>query len=764
MIPRGFEKYSQFILWRAVDLPDGRTNKIPIDHRTGAPGDAHDAGAWLDGPTAVALADALGLGVGFVFTAADPFFFLDIDHAWEADGWSDLAVGLVARLDGCAVEVSQSGEGLHVFGTSAPMLHKCKNVPLGLELYTERRFVALTGREARGDARLDVTDRLATVIEDHFQPDATADGRPFDWTTESATGWNGPADNLELIDRAKRAKPSAAATFGKVATFGQLFAADVDALARAYPDENGRDYDASSADMALAQHLAFWTGKNCQRMRDIMELSELKRSKWEDRAGYYLERTVTVACTRQENVYSSTPPPRPPRPGNARTGPAVLCPDQQIDHFEGCVYVSDEHRVRIPNGERLKPEAFRARMGGRCFLLDHPRDEGKTPTTKDAFKAFTENEALECDSVASVRFRPDRPPVEVFEDESRRYWNSYQPRGGRRLEGDPGPFLEHVRRMIPDDGDREILLSYMAACVQLPAIKAQWAPVVIGAPGNGKTRVLRDSLEYALGPKHCHDVNPDDLGNKFNAWVEGKLLATVEEVRVGGRTDVANSLKPLITNRRLPIQAKGVDQRVGDNFANFLLFSNHRDAIYKDNDDRRYAVFYTAQETAKDIERDGMSSEYFDALFDWFDADGLAIVADYLATRAVSVKIRGRAPLTTGEDEAVRQSFGAAEQLILEAVQSHEIGFRDDLIWSLSAERLLKENRKPAHPNLMARVMRNIGYVKHPALAGDNGRIEIDGVRRTVYAKLGTIPELNHTSAAGVKAAMERALDPAVAY
>ncbi|WP_396126770.1 phage NrS-1 polymerase family protein [Acidicapsa ligni] len=76
--------------------------------------------------------------------------------------------------------------------------------------------------------------------------------------------------------------------------------ADAKALALAYPDP-ARGYDASAADSAIAQHLAFWTGKNCERIRNIMYQSKLVRDKWERED--YLPRTILGVVARQVDVF-----------------------------------------------------------------------------------------------------------------------------------------------------------------------------------------------------------------------------------------------------------------------------------------------------------------------------------------------------------------------------------------------------------------------------------------------------------------------------
>ena len=48
------------------------------------------------------------------------------------------------------------------------------------------------------------------------------------------------------------------------------------------------------------QHLAFWTGNNCERMLTLVKQSALARDKWDSREGYYLERTIQRALSSED--------------------------------------------------------------------------------------------------------------------------------------------------------------------------------------------------------------------------------------------------------------------------------------------------------------------------------------------------------------------------------------------------------------------------------------------------------------------------------
>ena len=739
------ERYPQFIIWEAIPLENGDVKKVPVHQITRRAHDAHDPAIWMPATDANAIAAVWGkpYGVGFTFTAEDPFFFIDIDNCAVTGGqWSPFATEMCAIFPGAAVEVSQSGRGIHIIGTGrAPAPRRIKAGDL-FDLYTERRFVALSGRPVYGDAATVHDDALAHVVRRWLTPKAGTGTPATEWTVEPVPEWTGPVDDDDLIARARRAA-SGASVFGTSVSFDQLWVADADALGDRWPDDHGmRPYDANEVDASLAQHLAFWTGNNCERIRSLMQRSALRREKWDARPEY-LERTILRAVGLQTTVYTGVPGGTSAvdratagTPG-IREGYQFMPVPAQVEYFAGCTYVQNIHRALVPGGELLKPVQFKAAYGGYQFAWDNTRD---TKSTRNAWEAFTESQGFRFPKVTGVRFLPRVTPGEIIETNGLRYINSYVPKWGARRSGDPGPFLEHLERLLPDESDREVLLSYLAACVQQMGAKAQWCPVVQGMEGNGKT-VMYSVMEYAIGADHCHQLNPRDVDNKFNAWIEGKLLVGVEEIRVAGKWELADVLKPLITNRRVPLQGKNEDQRTGDNCANFLMFSNHKDAVLKTNSDRRYCVLYTAQQDDGDLERDGLDKAYFKSLYDWIETDGAAITAEYLWTRPVTVDILGRAPKTTSTAEAIVQSYGLVEQTIIQAVDLDEPGFRGDLICTRAVDSLLRNLGKRLSPHATRIALERVGYVRHPALESAQGKVRVDGVRRRLYVRQGSVVE-----------------------
>jgi hypothetical protein len=193
-----------------------------------------------------------------------------------------------------------------------------------LELYTHERFVALTGINAIGDASVDLSAAIAAVAAEYFPPNPH--GQIAGWTSEPMPEWDGPKDDAELIKIALAAsRKSAAGAFGGV-TFEDLWTANAGKLATKWPSDKG-GYDASQADAALASHLAFWTGKDCERTRSLMMLSALARPKWDDRPEW-LEMTIMRAASVVTKV-ASGPSNTPSQP------PSVSTPRDIAINFDG---------------------------------------------------------------------------------------------------------------------------------------------------------------------------------------------------------------------------------------------------------------------------------------------------------------------------------------------------------------------------------------------------------------------------------------------
>ncbi len=727
--------YRQFIIY--VTQPSrtrpGKIDKFPCDYRTGQVVDAHKEAIWTDARAAIVAAANFGpnYGVAFVFTENDPFWFLDIDDCLLPDGsdWSPLANQLCSMFAGAAVEVSVSGKGLHIFGTGAVPHHSNKREDLHIEFYTTKRFVALTGTSAVGSSATDFSHMLPAFVATTFPPVERAENG---WTDAPVADWIGPTDDEELLRRAMRSQ-STNSVFGNKASFAELWTADENALTKAFPDDRlDRPYNASSVDAALAQHLAFWTGNNCERMRSLMERSALVRDKWDRRGDDYLARTILNATAMQGEVLQdkvletlSVVVSLDAPTGHMVTGSTFAGAEDQLKLFAGCVYVQDQHRVLIPGGYLLKPEQFKVAYGGYTFTMDTANEK----VTRDPWEALTQNQSYRCAKANTTCFKPDLPAGTLVNRNNQILVNTYHPVEVRRIAGDVTPFLTHLGKVLPDPRDALILLSYMAACVQHKGFKFQWAPLLQGVEGNGKTLFTRCVAE-AVGRRYVHWPKASKLTKDFNGWMVGKLFYGVEDIYTPDhKREVFEELKPMITGGDgLEIERKGVDQVSDDICGNFMFNCNNKSGLRKTRNDRRICVFYTAQQSADDVVVAGMGGDYFQKLYEWLRGDGYAIVADYLHTFAIPDELNPakgcqRAPITSTTEAAITEGCGSIEQEIQEAVAQGLPGFCGGWISSIQLERLLERigaSRRVSH-NKRKEILADLGYIPHPALI--DGRV-----------------------------------------
>lgn len=793
---RALQNVRAFIVYRLEPRADGKLDKIPTSPYDGGNIDPHHPHAWMLPDEALMWAEQLnaqplppgvsGYGTGVIISEdivlpnGRRLFALDIDKCRDGDIWAPHASFFLARLDGAGVEVSISGNGLHAYGTYAGPRpeHGTRNKTYGLELYTRLRFIACTGFGAVGDPLKDLTAELHVLAGAYFPPhdDADYDG---ELTAAPVPDWIGPEDDDELLRRAMRSQ-SAGAVFGGKAPFVALWHADEATLARVFPPQQHGAYDASAADLALANHLAFWTGNHGERMQRLMHRSRLVRAKWE-RPGY-LETTIRRACGSQRQWYKDprapqpvapsapptleapaadvpvgtsppafvVPPPpthmpspdAPPAPGTRPPIGDLLTLDQQRLLFDGCVYVQDIHQVMMPQGYSLPPEKFDTEFSGYTFLTTA---DGSRPA-KRAWDAFVFSEVYPFPKVKGMFFDPRQAPRTIENRDGSTFINSYVPSIITRKEGDIAPFLTHLYKLLPRGNDARILLAYFAACVQFAGEKFQWWPLIQGVEGNGKS-TLSYLLEYAIGERYVHWPKAAELGSKFNSAFYGKLLICCEDVYISdSRGSMWEALKPMITSPRLEIEGKGVDKVTREVCFNGVMNTNHKNAIRKTANDRRIGPFFCAQQSKADLVRDGMTKDYFKALRAWRMGEGRAIVADYLMRYEIPDEWNPArdcivCPETTATREAITAGMGVAEQEVIEAVGEGLAGFRGGWVSSTALDRLLANIGKAgAIPrNRRRELMENMGYILHPGLT--EGRMPVadtDGTRPRLYVLPGT--------------------------
>ena len=244
----------------------------------------------------------------------------------------------------------------------------------------------------------------------------------------------------------------------------------------------------------------------------------------------------------------------------------------------------------------------------------------------DAFKVLRESDGA--DRVHNERFLPGEHG-EIVERDGVEWLNIWQRPSVRPRKGDAKPMLDHILYLC--NGNREHaahLTDWLAYAYQNPGRKIAHAVLMVSEhQGVGKD-TLAIAMARLFGERNCAFLDDDAVAEGRNEFMKRSQLVVVPEIMSGDRKDVANKLKPLITQPETRINEKNVKPYFVENLANFMFFSNHRNAAHIEDHDRRYFVVICGEAPREE--------DYYTALYDYIRSDALAGFAHFLATRDLS--------------------------------------------------------------------------------------------------------------------------------
>lgn len=401
--------------------------------------------------------------------------------------------------------------------------------------------------------------------------------------------------------------------------------------------------------------------------------------------------------------------------------------------FKNCFFVESEGKIFSPTGRFMNQTQFNGKYGGKEFCLKAAG--GKT--TDEAWKAALRSTDWTIPKVDHCRFLPQKKPFEIIVDDmGRKGLNTYIPANIKTVSGDVSLWIDYLSKIFCTREDVNIFNSYIAHCIKYPGWKIPWAILLQSAKGVGK-QMIGEVLKHSIGEMYSYQPDAEELVtgvSQFNGWMSNKLLIIVDEVRVGDRNDLMNGLKTIITDRRIAIERKGVDQEMEDNVANWVFFSNHKDAFPIDENERRYCIFYSALQSAQQIEQAGLTKEYFDKMYHWLEReDGYKKLAYwYLNYPIEKGSLPHRAPHTSSYEEVIRIGRSPLRVLLDEKIESGERGFRAGYVSLTMFAKAVAESSmrtKPAEHTLRA-IIEQRGYVelgktKNPVVGEEIGRSSV---------------------------------------
>lgn len=330
---------------------------------------------------------------------------------------------------------------------------------------------------------------------------------------------------------------------------------------------------------------------------------------------------------------------------------AVFRVEQKIRRELGqYIYVLEADRlVNVGNGIELTSigqiEAFLASLGG----------------LKGGFKAALSRGFLRV--VDRMDFRPDVGGV-FYRERKARCYNRFS---GLAVDSVPAApidsrvvdlFCSHLEFLTNSETEYLHLLNYFAHLVQRPGIKLAHAVLLISHyEGVGKSlleTLFRGMLQSRRGEQYVSSVENSQVQSDYTDYMTDRLLVFVHELAAGDRWQTMNRLKSLITEERIPINAKYARTYYARNCANFVFFSNFADAIKVKTQTRRLFVVYHNKAP--------QSPEYYAELADAFRNSWLSIYRYLMAVDLSNFNAFERPPQTEGLRQLV--DFSESELFI----------------------------------------------------------------------------------------------------
>lgn len=192
-------------------------------------------------------------------------------------------------------------------------------------------------------------------------------------------------------------------------------------------------------------------------------------------------------------------------------------------------------------------------------------------------------------------------------------------------------FLDHIKNIIAVGRDDlyKYILSWVAFIIQNPGKKTETCLIILGREGTGKS-IFTSVICKLFGNYALNNIsNIDDIAGKFNGSNENKMLIVLNEINATENTinkkSIQNSLKTLMTEDKIQINKKCVNQYETKNVANYIICSNEFNPIIVSEDDRRYFITEVSDKRRCDM-------EYFSKLFNSFDEDFYINLFNYFRT------------------------------------------------------------------------------------------------------------------------------------
>jgi hypothetical protein len=360
-------------------------------------------------------------------------------------------------------------------------------------------------------------------------------------------GWSGPDDDEELIRKvcAIITRPEERFGTGK-SLFQALWEPDADILGDRFPSADGQPWDYTRADLALANELLYFTGRDAERsMRLALQAGCVTVRGEPEEAERKLSYAFKVANRGEPRVYKWPSLPvqaAPGAPPDAVTQMGTLELTRKPNGQFAPTLVNITQCLAMPAMPRLAFDTFR----GEVMIAPIGTEEWRPVDDVIVTRLMMDFERLGFAPIAVEYMRRAIDEVgnrQQF-DSAIRWLNALVWDGVPRIER----FFPTYAGTEDDHYTRAVSLylwTGLAGRVLEPGVKADMVPVLIGAQGVGKTWSLQALVP---DPDHYAEISLLERDDDSARLMRGKLVCEIGELRGLSKRDI-ESVKSFLSRR-----------------------------------------------------------------------------------------------------------------------------------------------------------------------------------------------------------------------
>jgi len=273
--------------------------------------------------------------------------------------------------------------------------------------------------------------------------------------------------------------------------------------------------------------------------------------------------------------------------------------------------------------------------------------------------------------------------------------------------GNIKPFIKLLKHLIPFPNDRKYVLWWIANIVQNPAEKiftsiVMWSRI----QGTGKN-LLWETVGNLFNERHYTLVSQEVFDDAFTDWKANRVFVICDEVSSTEKRATSDRIKGWITSSNNSINTKNEPKFSQPNLIKFVFLSNHPDAVFLDDTDRRFFIIEVLQ---------GRLSELDAAEFvSWRDNGGSEALLYFLHKLNTSkFNPKAPAPMSHAKQEMIDDNKSDFEQWLdhtlinLNLTIGREICSADEISRCYQTERCTRISAKTINITLQKRGIKRL--------------------------------------------------------